>query len=243
MQAVSDKRLSREVIRCLIEVGADINATHSNGDTVLKYAAFSGRLDAIEMLVEHGARVEAEDEGLLFTACLSGGPEVVAFLLSKGLNPNTLLGPGEAVIDSVEAMDKSLRESTGDDRELALQWAARLHEARRVLLDAGATRAWRIRASRLGIWLHMTGRCPTGLYTNTGCLSVHCLPNISEELCNRFQVWLESFWSLWAARDGNEFPGAVNDFEKEQNRREVVELATEIKHLVGPTIEVTHSES
>jgi hypothetical protein len=38
------------------------------------------------------ARVEAEDEGILFTACLSGGPEVVAFLLSKGLNPWWLWG-------------------------------------------------------------------------------------------------------------------------------------------------------
>ena len=94
-----------DIIKCLIALGADINAADKNGYSVLWHAASSGRGDSVEvleLLVEHGARIDPEDEGLLYAACLRGGPEVVEYLLNKGLKPSPIFGPGVPVLDTAK---------------------------------------------------------------------------------------------------------------------------------------------
>jgi uncharacterized protein len=60
--AVSSKDL--EMVRLLIEHGADVNARQQNGFTPLQGAAGSGSLDIMELLLQHGADPAAlDDEG------------------------------------------------------------------------------------------------------------------------------------------------------------------------------------
>ena len=47
-----------EVVELLLKEGADVNAESKTGQTALKLAADSLRKDVIEVLREHGARVQ-----------------------------------------------------------------------------------------------------------------------------------------------------------------------------------------
>jgi uncharacterized protein len=91
MQAVLDSRVSLGIVGCLVDLGADINAKNENGDSSLTRALSNGRRDIVEFLVEHGAFIDTKDEKLFFTAYLDCGPEMVAYLHSKGANPNGVL--------------------------------------------------------------------------------------------------------------------------------------------------------
>ena len=51
-----------EVVKWLVEKGADVNATNKDGRTVLHSAADSGQLDVVKWLVEKGADVNATDK-------------------------------------------------------------------------------------------------------------------------------------------------------------------------------------
>ncbi|GJQ80575.1 hypothetical protein Trydic_g19979 [Trypoxylus dichotomus] len=61
----STKPSSYEMVRILLENGADINAKASSGFTPLHIAAISGRLDMFTLLYEKGADITAQtDDGL-----------------------------------------------------------------------------------------------------------------------------------------------------------------------------------
>ena len=51
-----------EVVKTLIENGADVNAQSRHGITALMYAASEGNFDIIKYLVEHGADVNIKSE-------------------------------------------------------------------------------------------------------------------------------------------------------------------------------------
>jgi uncharacterized protein len=79
-----------DLVRWLIEHGADPNTTNNAGATALDLAAGKRDLEVVRCLVEHGAELY-EPEGsftLLHGAALSGNAELVHWLLERGFDPN-----------------------------------------------------------------------------------------------------------------------------------------------------------
>jgi ankyrin repeat protein len=52
-----------EAVKMCMNLGIDVNVADEDGRTALHGAAHKGRLDAIQLLVDHGARLDAEDGG------------------------------------------------------------------------------------------------------------------------------------------------------------------------------------
>src|SRR5437764_9373486 len=52
-----------ETVRLLLELGADVNAVDGDGRTALHGAAHKGRNEIVQMLVDHGAKLDAHDMG------------------------------------------------------------------------------------------------------------------------------------------------------------------------------------
>lgn len=48
-------------MRALIALGADVNATHSRSHRILAVAAKAGNIDAVRLLLQHGADAGARD--------------------------------------------------------------------------------------------------------------------------------------------------------------------------------------
>ena len=241
MHAVSDNRVPLEIIHYLIAAGADINAIDEEfGMSVLAHAASCGRLDVVQLLFQHGVHFET-DAGALHYAAHSDNPEVLAFLLSQGVNPNLMASEIYTTLDSVDKMRKDIQNNPECIGKHNAHWPRQFAEVAKILRDAGARHADKLCATRLGTWLHVTGRCPTGLFTNTGCLAVELLPNVTEDVCARFQQWRESFLKLWERQADRRVQSRVNRPEKRANCKEGLKLAREIKIFIGPSIKVTYA--
>ncbi len=75
-----------EVVKALVEKGADVNARDAAAVTPLHSAASRGHRDAVEFLIAHGARVEAAMSGgstPLHLAAAKGHRDVAAILLDR----------------------------------------------------------------------------------------------------------------------------------------------------------------
>jgi hypothetical protein len=76
------------VLRLLLEHGEDINAQGSGGWTPLHWASYNGKLDAVRVLLEHGADVEVKDNfggrTALQLADGTGRDEIVELLREHG---------------------------------------------------------------------------------------------------------------------------------------------------------------
>ena len=62
-QGTLKKRVGKpeEAVKVMVELGADIHAVRTNGQTALHAAAFAGENEVVQYLVDHGAEVEIED--------------------------------------------------------------------------------------------------------------------------------------------------------------------------------------
>ena len=47
-----------EVVRVLLEQGANLEARNNNGDTALMWASVMGHKEVVELLLDHGANAE-----------------------------------------------------------------------------------------------------------------------------------------------------------------------------------------
>ena len=96
MWAVAQKH--SQVVRALLDSGADVHARSTGGFTPLLFAARVGDLDSIRLLLQAGADVnEKTPEGLsaLLVASSSGRFEALSiFLLDQGADPNVTDGNG-----------------------------------------------------------------------------------------------------------------------------------------------------
>jgi ankyrin repeat protein len=115
------------ITRLLLERSADVNARQKNLFTPLHWAAFKGRLEIAQLLLDHGANAKAENEGR----------ETALHMLSRGEYDTQEQGVGIAQIllkcgVDIHAQDK--------DKDTALHWAAfsGRPEITRLLLDHGA---------------------------------------------------------------------------------------------------------
>ena len=80
-----------EVVKLLIDHGADIEHKDYAGNTALNLAAAEGRIETVKLLVEAGANIHTKNSGgwtPLMHACLQGRAETVQFFLEKGANAN-----------------------------------------------------------------------------------------------------------------------------------------------------------
>jgi len=77
-----------QVLQALIKAGADTKTGTNNGTTPLMAAAASGRLDAVRVLLEHGADVNAKDgvrhQTPLMYAAASNRAAVIELLAARG---------------------------------------------------------------------------------------------------------------------------------------------------------------
>ena len=77
-------------MKVLLGSGANIDATdhiYQSGRTALHYAALSGHIEVVKVLVERGAAINTTDHAdrtVLHEVALSGHVEVVKVLLDRG---------------------------------------------------------------------------------------------------------------------------------------------------------------
>ncbi|CAK9115057.1 unnamed protein product [Durusdinium trenchii] len=90
-----------EVVRLLLEAGADLNAATQCGHTVLMFAAQNGHPDVVRVLLEAGADPKAATQDwatALMFAAQNGHPDVVRLLLEAGADPNAATRCGHTVL-------------------------------------------------------------------------------------------------------------------------------------------------
>lgn len=108
----------QDLVEQLIKRGADVNKT---GWTALHYAASSGQLSIISLLIEHSAYIDAESPNgttPLMMAAMYGTPAAVALLLQEGADPQLKNQQGLTALqfaqranrrDAVEAISAFIR--------------------------------------------------------------------------------------------------------------------------------------
>ncbi len=88
-----------EVVKLLIDYGADVNGL--NGNTALIAASYNGHKDVVQLLLRYGANVNAVnnhgDTALMF-ASNKGHKEVVTLLLDMGAHVNVISNSGETAL-------------------------------------------------------------------------------------------------------------------------------------------------
>ena len=96
-----------EVVKMLLNKGADVNSKTSDGITALIWATLNGHIEVVKMLIDKGANVNA-NEGNGMTALIyasdKGYLDVVQSLLYKGADVNAKLSDGNTAL--IYAADK-----------------------------------------------------------------------------------------------------------------------------------------
>jgi len=99
-----------EIVKLLLERGADPNAKTDDGLTPLHIAAFKGHVDVVRVLLEHGANPNAKDNNgqtPLHYAVQEGHVEIVKSLLERGADPRIADNGGHIPLDY--AKDSAIR--------------------------------------------------------------------------------------------------------------------------------------
>ncbi|KAL6635599.1 ankyrin repeat-containing domain protein [Neocallimastix sp. 'constans'] len=94
-------RGNKNLVKYLVEHGADINKEYEYGTTVLFNACRNRNKDLVEYLVEHGADINKENkygETALLIACGSGNIDLVKYLVEHGVDINKKNKYGEIAL-------------------------------------------------------------------------------------------------------------------------------------------------
>lgn len=84
---IAVKRENYELVKFLLQKGADIQATTVEKQTALHFAAHSGSVEITKLLLGKGAKVDVyddEDQSPLSLAVLTNNKEVLQILIMKG---------------------------------------------------------------------------------------------------------------------------------------------------------------
>ena len=91
-----------DLIRGLIDRGAEVSAKTSTGSDALMWASFNGHIPAVTLLLDHGADVNARDnDGLnaLMFAAMYDKLEFAVFLLTRGFDLDATDNYGKTALD------------------------------------------------------------------------------------------------------------------------------------------------
>lgn len=80
-----------EIVKLLLDHGADLEQKDYEGNTPLILAASQGNMEIVKMLLAHGAAIQAKNNGgwtALMQAALFGRTKTLKFLLENGANAN-----------------------------------------------------------------------------------------------------------------------------------------------------------
>jgi ankyrin repeat protein len=98
----SDKLADPEIIKLLLEYGADPDAESGSGHTPLKAACYSDCLEAAKLLLDYGADVNTlrkPGSSMLNYAVLVGNVGLVELLLDYGIDLDDVTNRGETALD------------------------------------------------------------------------------------------------------------------------------------------------
>ena len=154
-----------DIVRLLLERGANVNQTFPYGETVIAHVASDGNIPILKLLVERGAypNTRPGPHDLLYAwspldlAAMHGKTEAIRFLLEHGADPNFAPKHGVPVPDTplMWATIKGYPQCAelliahgadvnyqGPHGGTALRWAHRIPNKliEKMLLNAGATR-------------------------------------------------------------------------------------------------------
>jgi ankyrin repeat protein len=119
--AVSRRHPSEEMVRLLLDAGADLSARARFYDTILHTAAMFGTTSIVELLIKRGAIptiCEADGSTLLHSAARHGAPRTVRIILEAGLNIEATNNSGETPLHI------AAQSGQDDNVEVLLQWWA-----------------------------------------------------------------------------------------------------------------------
>ena len=149
-----------EMVKLLVEAGAEVNTPGIDGSTPLELAARSGNAELLQFLIARGARINVNDpccKSALHNAAGRGGLAAVKVLLANGADPNVvdrgnrtplfsaIEGRQEKPVDQVEIL-RALKEAGAKvnwadhygDTPLTVAVGHENLEAVRILIEAGA---------------------------------------------------------------------------------------------------------
>ena len=92
-----------EIVKQLLEAGADVNASDKFGGRPLGYAIAGGHKKIVELLITSGADVNLKDNPGAFTplhwACLNGRTNIAELLISEGADVNAIFKVNSTPLD------------------------------------------------------------------------------------------------------------------------------------------------
>ena len=130
-----------DVVRTLLDKGADVNAKTRSWRTALHEAAIHGKSDVVRILLDKGADVNAKTRGwwtALHMAAKSGKSDIVSILLDKGADVNAIRHRYD---DCIPLLDKGVRVNKKPDTggtALSAAISNGHQEVTKLLRDAGA---------------------------------------------------------------------------------------------------------
>lgn len=105
---------SIDMVKCLVELGNDVNGSGNIGATPLFSAAASGKIEIVKYLLEMGARIDVADErGLtpIAIAVINDQTETVTLLLDLGANVKCIDNDGNSLAHLIAKDNTELAET------------------------------------------------------------------------------------------------------------------------------------
>lgn len=115
-----------EVVRCLLDAGADVNRTNEMGTTPLMWAARSGCVQTVVLLLSRGAHVNSKEQYIVSRTALMHAAEcehglIVQVLLNAGADPNAVDNQGNKASDLTQDKEIGSLLSEAEKKSLSLQ--------------------------------------------------------------------------------------------------------------------------
>lgn len=90
-----------DLVKFLVNKGADVNSSNTYGNTPLHYSAWASDFESFKFLCENGAKLDARNingQSVLQYSCMGGNPDIFKYCISKGMDINAKLEDGSTLI-------------------------------------------------------------------------------------------------------------------------------------------------